>query len=639
MNYKDCYLIVENSSSPLTPIINNVSENFGKQPSSNSSHYILEGMFTNLNEVKNRNGRIYEKEMFMPFYEKCKLKAESGSFIGECDHPKRFETQFKTASHIIEKLWYDESKKAVMGRIRILNGHPIGEMVKSLIDNGVQINVSSRSAGTIGQDGKVQLKEVFTWDLVTVPGFEGTNMSRVQESLSSKGINPNILENHLPASGGFINLSENFGFSNSIEIYDINSVNNSTYVGENLDNNILNMNEENLTKKDLKKLLEYVNHNFKSIENKFKNKDLYSNDSKSQDLELQLEYLKAYVSKFSDKVNDFFEHHEYTTKILSDLVEYQDYQTKDTERIASYADYLGSNLKEAINYSEYLAEKLGVSNAYSQYMANVMENVIEHSDYLSEHLNNSIGYTEVSNINTANEMKKIKAYADYLGENIQDVSYMNQGTSPKEAKKDDVSFVNNLGVNNYEDLGNKIDSLIENVSINRKEEKNKYNFVNRLPYEKRKEFNMLSEEKKQNLEEAFKQYGNKPLLEFEINDIWNQVLSVNESNEPLWLEKAPKKYRKIWETLSDQTKQAISIQANSRILNTQYEIDNFWFTRTLNQGKMIKESQKDLNLQKLFNLDSTNPISESEENITTKAQKLYGFSDEELDRELGIINN
>lgn len=646
MNYKDCYLIVENASTPLRPINNNIVEGLGvnnTQQSNPNGSYILEGMFTNLNGIKNNNGRIYEKEMFMPFYEKCKLKAQSGSFIGECDHPKRFETQFKTASHIIEDLWFDENTKSIMGRIRILNGHPIGEMVKSLIDNGITINVSSRSAGLIDKDGRVQLKEVFTWDLVTVPGFEGTQMNRIQESLESKGIDPKILESHTPSSGGFLNLSPNFGLPNFVEVYNINSVNNKYSVDESVDyqpKNNIELMDQNVKMDDFKKLFSYVNENLKSINNKVGRVSNNNQDNLVDEKAVEIEYIKKYLTLMGDKINDFFEHHEYTTGVLQDVVDYQDYQTKVMENIGSFSDYLSLNLENVVEYSNYLGKNLGQNAEYSNYVGEILKKLRDHSDYLSENLNNSIGYTEISNLQVSEEIDKLKAYSNYLKEGIEDVAYIGGNSNQKEAKFDNnTSIVETLNIDNLleDDLSSKIDFLIESVSKEKQNSTKNLDILNVYSVEKRQEFNLLSEDKKQELIDRIKH--EKPIFESDAIKIWEEVTEDN--NDPAWLRLAPKKYLKIWEGLSEGVKEAIAIQANSRYLNSQYEIDNFWITRTFNQGtRALKESQADFSLDKLLNSDSKErlqPIRESKEERETKSVKLYGVSDEELDRELGLI--
>ena len=631
MNYNDCFLIVENTTVPLITINSQIQENSTQQ--SNGS-YIFEGMFTNLNGERNNNGRIYEKEMFMPFYEKCRLRAEGGNFVGECDHPKRFETQFNHASHVIEKIWFDDASQMIMGRIRLLNGHPVGEMVKSIVDNGITLNVSSRSAGAIDKEGKVQLKEVFTWDLVTTPGFSGTDMKRVQESLENKNISfdPSIFESHIPGSKGYINLSERYNLPNTIEVYDINGILSEKKV---YSNNDLNIKEDsNLlsgkdVKQDLQKMLDYVNENFESLSSKI-------GSSENFDQELQLEFMKEYLAMMGDKINKFFEYHKYTTNVLQQVVDYQDHQTDAIKNIKEYSNYLGLNLENSIKYSEYLGENLEKNNKYSNYLGEMADKLREHSNYLSENLNNSIGYTEFSNIQVAEEIDKIKQYSNYLSEMLQEVSYMKQSSTEEASKieenvkllSEDVSF-------DTEDLTGKIDQLIESVVHVEKEKKSDLDFLKLVSLEKKQEFNLLSENKKQKLIEAVKQQN--PSFKYEVLKIWEEVI-LKEEEEPVWLRLAPTKYKKIWENLSENVKDSISAQANARVFRSQIDVEDFWLKRPFNShNKPLKEYQSDISLTKLLNSKSDDkPVNEKEKD-SNFVNEQYGMSQEELDKQLGLI--
>jgi hypothetical protein len=54
----------------------------------------------------------------------------------------------------------------------------------------------------------------------------------------------------------------------------------------------------------------------------------------------------------------------------------------------------------------------------------------------------------------------------------------------------------------------------------------------------------------------------------------------------------PSRYLASWNTLAESQKNAIKAQASTRLLETQYQIDNFWATRDLREVKadLINES-------------------------------------------------
>ena len=118
--------------------------------------------------------------------------------MGELDHPQQFDVSLKNVSHIIEELFYDKESKHVKGKIRLLDTDA-GRQAKALVDAGVPLQISSRAAGVVESDGKVKIKQLFTYDLVADPGFENAELARVNEellglifpsfTLSSKNIN------------------------------------------------------------------------------------------------------------------------------------------------------------------------------------------------------------------------------------------------------------------------------------------------------------------------------------------------------------------------------------------------------------------------------------------------------------------
>ena len=166
-NSKDL-LIVERSSSALT-----VDKNENKD-------YVLEGIFGQIDQ-KNRNNRIYTEDEYVPQIEALQAKIKSSKLLGELDHPTQFDTSLKNVSHIVEELYYDKDTKEVRGKIRLLDTDA-GRQAKALVDAGVPLQISSRAAGAVESNGKVKIKQLFTYDLVADPGFENAELKRVNES-------------------------------------------------------------------------------------------------------------------------------------------------------------------------------------------------------------------------------------------------------------------------------------------------------------------------------------------------------------------------------------------------------------------------------------------------------------------------
>ncbi len=151
---------------------------------SNKGKYILEGVFGVVSDTPNNNGRIYTEEEYLPQIKLIREELKQNmAILGEIDHPEdRFEVRLKEASHRILDVWYDKINKVIMGKIELLNT-PNGNILKSLVDQNIPLFISSRAAGTVGNDNKVNIKRIFTWDVVYRPGFKECKLSLVNESM------------------------------------------------------------------------------------------------------------------------------------------------------------------------------------------------------------------------------------------------------------------------------------------------------------------------------------------------------------------------------------------------------------------------------------------------------------------------
>ena len=119
-----------------------VEQNNGKK------NYKIKGIFLQ-SEVKNRNGRVYSKEIL-----EKEVNRYNREFInkkrafGELGHPDGPTVNLERVSHMIEKLYPDGNN--FIGEAKIMNT-PYGKIVKGLIDEGAQLGVSSRGMGSLEQ--------------------------------------------------------------------------------------------------------------------------------------------------------------------------------------------------------------------------------------------------------------------------------------------------------------------------------------------------------------------------------------------------------------------------------------------------------------------------------------------------------
>ena len=115
--------------------------------------YFIEGIFMQ-SEIKNRNGRIYPKEVIQKEVKRYNKEfVEKKRAFGELGHPEGPTINLDKVSHMIEKL--EEDGNNFVGRAKILST-PNGQIVKNLIDDGAKLGVSSRGLGSLESKGNAQ---------------------------------------------------------------------------------------------------------------------------------------------------------------------------------------------------------------------------------------------------------------------------------------------------------------------------------------------------------------------------------------------------------------------------------------------------------------------------------------------------
>lgn len=134
------------------------------------SHYI-NGIFMQ-GDIKNRNGRVYPADVLekeMKRYNEQFVKTKRA--LGELGHPDGPQINGDRVSHLITEMKRDGSN--FVGKAKIL-GTPMGNIVKTFIDEGVKIGVSTRGLGSVKstKDGIMEVQNDFhlaTVDIVTDP--------------------------------------------------------------------------------------------------------------------------------------------------------------------------------------------------------------------------------------------------------------------------------------------------------------------------------------------------------------------------------------------------------------------------------------------------------------------------------------
>tara|TARA_R100000353_G_C6482040_1_gene189447 strand:- start:56 stop:712 length:657 start_codon:yes stop_codon:yes gene_type:complete len=161
-----------------------VGYNVITEEKSGKKKYVIEGVFAQA-EQKNRNGRIYPK----PIMEKAvndyhNKQVSKGRAVGELNHPEGPTVNLDKVSHKIEELKFEGND--VMGKATVLDT-PMGQIVKGLLDGGVQLGVSTRGMGSLMQQNNAMVvKDDFMLnaiDIVQDPSAPSAFVNGVMEGV------------------------------------------------------------------------------------------------------------------------------------------------------------------------------------------------------------------------------------------------------------------------------------------------------------------------------------------------------------------------------------------------------------------------------------------------------------------------
>ena len=417
----DYVLILEKSSNNL-------------KTTKEGGEYFLEGVAAVFG-VENSNHRIYEENEYLPHLDYLKKKIEQNRLVGELDHPKEFDVSLKNISHVITDLNYDKQDRNVKIKVKLLDT-PAGKIAKSLIDAGVPISISSRAAGNVKENKKVEIKKIFTYDLVADPGFENAQLERVYESLGSHMPSESVKDSIISS---LTNINESFGLrkNSNTQIYRIKdterisrllkeNVNNS----KNMDNNFVTAEELNEYSLILKREMDSLKNELRSVSKETP----YINSESDSGLEERIQRLEKYSEYLAENLESSIKHGDYLAENLEGSISYNKYLAENLDKAISYAKYLAEHVDGNISYSEYIADNLDNNIAYSKYLAENLDKNITYSEYLAENLDKNISYSEYLGENLdrnisyseylAENLDKNISYSDYLAENLdKNISY------------------------------------------------------------------------------------------------------------------------------------------------------------------------------------------------------------------------
>ena len=128
-------------------------------------------------ETKNGNGRVYPQAILEREVKNYGQLVKEKRALGELDHPDSSVINLNNASHMVTKIWMEGNK--CMGTIRVLDT-PSGKILRSLVESGVQLGISSRGMGSVKENNGISLVEddfqLICFDMVSDPSTPGAFM-------------------------------------------------------------------------------------------------------------------------------------------------------------------------------------------------------------------------------------------------------------------------------------------------------------------------------------------------------------------------------------------------------------------------------------------------------------------------------
>lgn len=638
---------------------------------SDDDNYTLQGIAAQFGK-ENNNNRIYEEGEYLPHLDYLKEKIKAKRLLGELDHPEKFDVSLKNISHVIEDLDYDKEGRVLKIKVKLLDT-PAGQIAKKLVDAGIPLSISSRAAGNVGPDKKVQIKKIFTYDLVADPGFQDAQLERVYESagftfseFSEKS--KNSVVNQLEC------INESLGIKNDsgLMIYKVDQneefekifkiEKNKSDIMESTKKEFVTSEELNSYSIFLKKKMDELESQISEMKtaqvpvSESTNTDTSELEERVARLEKYSEYLAEnlesaikYGEYLAENLDSSITYSKYLAENLDKTISYSKYLAENVDKSISYSEYVAENVDKAIDYSKYLAEKVDDSIQYTEYVAENLDKTISYSEYLAENVDRSISYSEylAENLDKgiayseyiAEKLDQGISYTEYLAENVnKNISYseyiaenLNKGIAYSDYLAEKLNGTISYAESISEGVATKkVSSLNENVreqaEIASKTELVESGFAgdyNSLG----KQIDSLIESVQTQKTEENRKKAETVLQPAAQTQKAEEVLNENEASTKVssgfkFIDEMPEDYAQIWESLNEGHKQSIIAQATFYNLDTPYQIKNFWSTRQL--------GAKPVGLQKLVENQETpaptsaNPQAYNNDYLNWVAKSLEG---------------
>lgn len=591
MKKEKSILIVEKSTFQLL--------NKGVENRSDGKRYIvLEGIFGVLNEI-NRNRRIYTADQYLPHVNSLQEKIGASKLLGELNHPtNRFDVDLEKVSHVIEKLYYDDSTNQIKGTIRLLNT-PTGQIAQRLVEDGIPLHISSRAAGSVNPDGTVVMKQLFTYDLVAEPGFEKAELTRVNEKYGYDDLSNislyEIEEDKLDENNMNQKIEQKDNIYNKKDQMDYVRMEDFNRYTEYLKGKISELNEK----------LSNYSSNIEVSETNFNNKKYNEINEKYKVIEEKYNTLVGFVNYLSEHLNKSIAHGDHVVENVLEMKKYIDYLATNLDSNIGYSKYIVENVdnlishnnhivgmvNKNIDFSNYLRENLNSvleelenNRLYSEYVANGADKGIQYIEYVAEKLDEAIQYSE----HVGEVTNKTANYANYLRETLN--KSINHTDYIAESINNGGTLRNTTVNENYqESIINRLDNIINEARQEKANVKDdKLHFLKFLDADRTKIFSAMNEENKIKVIKAFDNGAY-----YSAQDAAAIFEGALKTDVPQFIKNMKEHHKEIWNSLNENKRKLILEQSENYVLESQDQIDYFWDTMDLREEKVNLESIKE----------------------------------------------
>jgi len=201
-------------NSELNPTI--IKENFELKP----NEPVLINCILQKWGVKNKNGRIYPKDVLVPQVDVYQQLVDTNSAVSEADHPDSSIISLQNISHIVTKMWWGtgEFENVLYGQLKIIVSpgfikygvvSVVGDKIVLYLQNKIKLGISSRGVGTLKEvNGENMVQgdfELIGFDLVATPSTPGAYLFPLDKG--DKGV-VKFGENYVQKNGIYLKEDE-----------------------------------------------------------------------------------------------------------------------------------------------------------------------------------------------------------------------------------------------------------------------------------------------------------------------------------------------------------------------------------------------------------------------------------------------